>query len=105
MVFGVTIRTWLPYLNFTVATSALVFQTTVLYPWHAELEHSFDGLKREHVQQLQIYHEIKLKKLEELEKRVVAMEKTRGWEERVDEKPQKQGWFRPRWFRSLAQTI
>ncbi|KAF2091735.1 hypothetical protein K490DRAFT_2189, partial [Saccharata proteae CBS 121410] len=60
-------RAWLPYLNFSVAVTALGFQTTVLYPWHHELDAAFQELKREHVTQLQIYHEVKLKRLEELE--------------------------------------
>lgn len=75
MVLGVRASTWLPYLNFCVATSALVFQTTVLYPWHHELDGAFQELKKEHVQQLQIYHEIKLKRLEELEKRIGSVER------------------------------
>jgi hypothetical protein len=28
----------LPMINLTIASSALVFQVTVLYPWHAQLE-------------------------------------------------------------------
>jgi len=88
MVLGPTLRTWLPYLNFSVAVSALVFQTTVLYPWHEELEESFKELKREHVRQLQIYHEVKLKKLEELERRVMA---TEGGVQSVRQKSN--GWF------------
>ncbi|KAI9743869.1 MAG: hypothetical protein M1818_002603 [Claussenomyces sp. TS43310] len=75
MVLGPTARAWLPYLNFGVASSALLFQTTMLYPWHEELDAEFKKLKQEHVRQLQIYHEVKLKKLEDLEKRVMATER------------------------------
>ncbi|KAF2135502.1 uncharacterized protein K452DRAFT_303501 [Aplosporella prunicola CBS 121167] len=79
MPLGPTARLWLPYLNFTVAISALGFQTGVLYPWHEELDREFKLLKQEHKQQLQIYHEVKLRKLEELERRVGANEQ---WERR-----------------------
>ena len=72
MVLGPTARLWLPYLNFSVAISALGFQMGVLYPWHHELDHEFKILKQEHKTQLQIYHEVTLKRLEELERRVFA---------------------------------
>jgi len=78
MVLGPTARKWLPYLNFTVAASALLFQTTMLYPWHEALDAEFQKLKKEHVQQLQMYHEVKLKRLEELERRVLATERKQG---------------------------
>jgi solute carrier family 25 (mitochondrial phosphate transporter), member 3 len=35
--------------NFAVASSALGFQVFVLYPWHKELDESFEQLKRENV--------------------------------------------------------
>ena len=35
--------------NFLVASSALGFQVFVLYPWHKELDASFDELKKEHL--------------------------------------------------------
>eukprot|EP00611_Tribonema_gayanum_P006946 TRINITY_DN1627_c4_g1_i1.p4 TRINITY_DN1627_c4_g1~~TRINITY_DN1627_c4_g1_i1.p4 ORF type:complete len:105 (-),score=22.24 TRINITY_DN1627_c4_g1_i1:300-614(-) len=38
-------NTFLPYFNFVVAGGALVFQTTVLYPWHIELERDFMQFK------------------------------------------------------------
>lgn len=38
--------------NFAVATSALCFQVTVLYPWHKELDENFEKLKHEHLQVL-----------------------------------------------------
>ncbi|EOD52139.1 hypothetical protein GTA08_BOTSDO07390 [Neofusicoccum parvum] len=72
MVLGATARRWLPYLNFTVAVSALAFQTGVLYPWHEELDHEFKKLKEEHKQQLHLYHEAKLRRIEDLEKKVAA---------------------------------
>lgn len=72
MVLGPTARRWLPYLNFTVAVSALGFQTGVLYPWHEELDREFKVLKEEHKTQLHFYHEVKLKRLEELEAKVAA---------------------------------
>jgi hypothetical protein len=36
----------LPALSFTIGTTALLFQMTVLYPWHVELNEEFHILKR-----------------------------------------------------------
>ncbi|KAH8682563.1 hypothetical protein BX600DRAFT_544912, partial [Xylariales sp. PMI_506] len=38
--------------NFVVASSALGFQVFVLYPWHKQLDESFESLKKEHVRVL-----------------------------------------------------
>lgn len=75
MVLGPKARAWLPYINFGVATSALAFQTAVLYPWHETLDHEFKKLKAEHKEQLRFYHEVKLARLEELERRVLETER------------------------------
>ncbi|KAE8164143.1 hypothetical protein BDV40DRAFT_298857 [Aspergillus tamarii] len=40
--------------NFLVASSALAFQVFVLYPWHKQLDESFEDLKKEHLKVLQI---------------------------------------------------
>ncbi|KAE8356223.1 hypothetical protein BDV28DRAFT_127608 [Aspergillus coremiiformis] len=40
--------------NFLVASSALAFQVFVLYPWHKQLDESFEALKHEHLRVLQI---------------------------------------------------
>lgn len=74
MVLGPTARLWLPYLNFTVAISALGFQTAVLYPWHEELDKEFKNLKQEHKEQLHLHQQVTLKKLEELEMRTAVAE-------------------------------
>ena len=75
MVLGPTARLWLPYLNFTVAISALGFQTAVLYPWHEELDKEFKVLKQEHRDQLHLHQQVTIKKLEDLEKRLLVTEK------------------------------
>ena len=67
------IRRYLPYVNLTIATAALAFQTTVLYPWHEELDEGFRKLKAEQAQQLKAYHELKLRHLEELKNIVGRM--------------------------------
>lgn len=38
--------------NFLVASSALAFQVFVLYPWHKQLDDSFEALKKEHIRLL-----------------------------------------------------
>ncbi|KAE8398505.1 hypothetical protein BDV37DRAFT_288488 [Aspergillus pseudonomiae] len=40
--------------NFLVASSALAFQVFVLYPWHKQLDESFEDLKKEHLRVLQV---------------------------------------------------
>jgi hypothetical protein len=35
--------------NFLVATSALGFQVSALYPWHKQLDDDFEALKKEHM--------------------------------------------------------
>lgn len=44
--------------NFAVASSALGFQIFVLYPWHKELDESFDKLKAENVRLLSAVREL-----------------------------------------------
>lgn len=44
--------------NFAVASSALAFQVFVLYPWHQQLDDSFEKLKKEHVRVLDAVHEV-----------------------------------------------
>ncbi|KAH9886621.1 hypothetical protein F4778DRAFT_786718 [Xylariomycetidae sp. FL2044] len=39
--------------NFAVASSALGFQVFVLYPWHIQLDESFEELKKEHIRVLE----------------------------------------------------
>jgi len=41
--------------NFVVASSALCFQVFVLYPWHKELDHGFEELKKEHIKVLKTF--------------------------------------------------
>jgi len=75
MVLGPKIRLWLPTINLTIALSALAFQTTMLYPWHHELDRQFKILRDEHRDMLKQYHELKMKRIEELERRVLVTEK------------------------------
>jgi hypothetical protein len=75
MVLGPAARLWLPYLNFTVAISALGFQTAVLYPWHEELDKEFKNLKQEHKEQLHLHQQVALKQLEDLERRITVTER------------------------------
>lgn len=44
--------------NFVVASSALGFQVFVLYPWHKQLDESFEELKKEHVRVLQAVRDV-----------------------------------------------
>jgi hypothetical protein len=42
---------YLPIISFVVGSSALLFQTTVLYPWHNELDNDLKRLKYQKEQQ------------------------------------------------------
>ncbi|KAI0131387.1 mitochondrial phosphate carrier protein [Daldinia grandis] len=44
--------------NFAVASSALGFQVFVLYPWHIQLDNSFEELKKEHLRVLDAVREV-----------------------------------------------
>ncbi|KAI1381617.1 mitochondrial phosphate carrier protein [Hypoxylon crocopeplum] len=44
--------------NFAVASSALGFQVFVLYPWHIQLDNSFEELKKEHLRVLEAVREV-----------------------------------------------
>ncbi|KAJ6623280.1 hypothetical protein B0H10DRAFT_2162553 [Mycena sp. CBHHK59/15] len=74
MVLGPTARRLLPYVNFAVAATALAFQTTVLYPWHHELDSAFHQLKNEQAGMLEKYHTVKLQRLAELERKIAGLE-------------------------------
>ncbi|KAJ7608612.1 hypothetical protein DFH06DRAFT_1245925 [Mycena polygramma] len=87
MVFGPRARQLLPYVNFVVATSALVFQTTVLYPWHHQLDAAFHVLKDEQARMLREYHEVKVQRFSELERRLGGLEKRIQALDRAGETP------------------
>ncbi|KAF8954997.1 hypothetical protein BDZ97DRAFT_1861980 [Flammula alnicola] len=74
MALGPAAAKFLPYLNFTIATAALAFQTTVLYPWHHELDDAFQKMKEEQARMLREFHELKIKRLDELERKVIGVE-------------------------------
>jgi hypothetical protein len=75
MVLGPRARQLLPYINFAVATTALGFQTMVLYPWHAQLDAGFHILKREQAEILRGYHDAKLQRFAQLEARMKEVER------------------------------
>lgn len=78
-------KRYLPITSFVVSCTALLFQTTVLFPWHHELDAEFKRLKqvKEHQEQrLLEYNEKKIAKIEELEAKLdylkrLEMEKKR----------------------------
>ena len=37
----------MPFINFAISSCALLFQTTVLYPWHKELSLQIDRVENE----------------------------------------------------------
>lgn len=70
---------FLPTLNFLIGSSALGFQMTVLYPWHEELDKEFKALEKTQQQELRRFHEMKIQKLDELDRKLSAViEKLEG---------------------------
>jgi hypothetical protein len=68
---------YLPAVNFAIGTTALVFQMTVLYPWHNQLDKDFKELEQRHVETLEAYHKVKLEHLatiEESTKRLLELQ-------------------------------
>ena len=63
----------LPYINFTVASVALTFQVTVLYPWHHLLEVELQQLKGEQNQKLLEFHRLKLERLNLIDTKLDAL--------------------------------
>ena len=61
---------YLPIVNFFIASSALVFQTTVLFPWHHQLDSDFKDLEEKHKAKLHEYHLLKVRRLDEIDKKV-----------------------------------
>lgn len=59
-------KTYLPAISFVVGVAALAFQTTVLYPWHNDLDRRFQELKQLKDVQDQHEREDNLKKLERI---------------------------------------
>lgn len=55
-----TIRKIVPIINFLIATAALGFQVTVLYPWHHQLEGRFNEMQNQQETKLAEYHQLKM---------------------------------------------
>lgn len=68
--------------NFLVGASALSFQVFVLYPWHNELDSSFQKLKKEHLKVL------------EAARGKISTEEEQGLKSRLEDLGNKKG----RWF-------
>ena len=64
----------LPYVNFAIASTALIFQVTVLYPWHEKLEQDFIQLKHEQEEELKRYHQRKVERFDKLESTLQRVE-------------------------------
>ncbi|KAG0212846.1 hypothetical protein BGX28_005502 [Mortierella sp. GBA30] len=56
--------------NFIIGTSALSFQIGVLYPWHHQLDEDFKKLQLHHETNLQIFHNKKWEKLNEIDSKL-----------------------------------
>jgi hypothetical protein len=61
------IQKFLPVFNFVIASTALGFQVTVLYPWHHQLEKDFTVLQHRQETKLHEYHELRMQNIKNIE--------------------------------------
>ncbi|UJR14496.1 hypothetical protein I4U23_001492 [Adineta vaga] len=61
------VQKFLPIFNFFIASTALGFQVTVLYPWHNQLEKDFNGLQHQQETKLHEYHELRMQNIKNIE--------------------------------------
>jgi hypothetical protein len=61
------IQKFLPVFNFVIASTALGFQVSVLYPWHNQLEKDFSGLQHQQETKLHEYHELRMQNIKNIE--------------------------------------
>jgi len=69
------IQKYLLFVNFIIATVALGFQVTVLYPWHYELQQEFNELQKQQEAKLRQYHELKMQTIRNIEDNLVKLRK------------------------------
>jgi hypothetical protein len=62
-----TVRKLLPIVNFVIASAALGFQVSVLYPWHHQLEKRFDEMQFQQETKLAEYHQLKMDTIKNIE--------------------------------------
>jgi hypothetical protein len=66
----------LPYVSFLVASSALLFQITFLYPWYHQLDLDFHKLKDEQSKKLEQFHDLKVERLDHIERIISKVEQS-----------------------------
>lgn len=64
--------------NFTIGTSALLFQVFVLYPWHERLDADFQDLKKEHIRVLEAGRKERLEELRRIRTELEQMRQEKG---------------------------
>ncbi len=78
------LQKYLPFVNFIIASVALTFQVTVLYPWHYELQQEFNELQKQQEVKLRQYHDLKMQTIKNIEDNLVKLRK----EKKVESKKQ-----------------
>ncbi|CAF0977557.1 unnamed protein product [Adineta steineri] len=73
----------LPVFNFFIASTALGFQVTVLYPWHNQLEKDFEGLQHQQETKLHEYHELRMQNIKNIDSYLSKLN-LKQFEEEVD---------------------
>jgi hypothetical protein len=82
------IQKFLPIFNFVIASTALGFQVTVLYPWHNQLEKDFNGLQHQQETKLHEYHELKMRNIKNIESYLSKLNLEQFQEELGDKREQ-----------------
>lgn len=66
-------KKYLPIASFLIGSAALTFQTTVLYPWHIDLDNEFQELKKLKIEtdkEFKDFNEHKLERIHHLEEKI-----------------------------------
>ncbi len=69
-----TVRKILPIVNFIIATAALGFQVSVLYPWHHQLEKRFNEMQHQQETKLAEYHQLKMDTIKNIEQNISKLQ-------------------------------
>ncbi|CAF0746319.1 unnamed protein product [Adineta ricciae] len=67
------VQKYLPFVNFLIASVALGFQVSVLYPWHYELQQEFNELQIQQDAKLRQYHELKMQTIKNIEENLTKL--------------------------------
>jgi hypothetical protein len=86
--FWTFFKSKIPKINFLIAATALIFQTTVLYPWHKQLDTDFEEFKKKTEKMLEDKHQRKMEILNKIDSKLnsFVLEEEKAHREIVEKK-------------------